>query len=373
MTMRAGVWLAAGAALLIALGVVHAGGYVRSAPAEESSVTAAQLIASTWQPRAEYGHRLEPTGTVLHGAGQSDGESFERYSSAMPAGARPLLFMSYVDLRADLPAYFARLKVQLDSLPQFALPQIGLSLNSDHADSHYEASVAAGDDDARLAQLCIGLRSLGRPVFLRPGYEFNGPWNGYQPRSYAAAFRRIAAGVRSCDAGNIAMVWDINAGAAKLTSADTLPEGVSPEVVMRARWAAFYPGDDVVDWWGINLFAADDLTSSATQAFLTDAAHHRMPVMVAESTSQHVPVSGGAEAVREWFAPYFGLIRATPGIKAFCYIDWEWGRYPQWADWGDDRVETDPSVLAFYSKQVTDSHVASARARESTLQLVRTR
>jgi hypothetical protein len=39
-------------------------------------------------------------------------------------------------------------------------------------------------------------------------------------------------------------------------------------------------------------------------------------------------------------------MRVQAHLKAFCYINWDWAAYPQWADWGDARVETNPDVLA---------------------------
>jgi hypothetical protein len=268
-----------------------------------------------------------------------------------------MLFMTYVDLKADLPAYFAQLRKQLDSLPQFAVPQMGLSLNGDDPHRHYEADVAAGALDGQLQQMCEGLKSLDRPVFLRPGYEFNGAWNGYGPKAYAAAFRHIVEKTRACGLSNVAFVWDWSAEA-----------GPSPHAAN--SWAAFYPGDAWVDWWGINLFSSASLTSTATQAFLAEADTHRFPVMIAESSAKQQPVATGQRAIDAWFAPYFGLIRRSPGIKAFCYIDWDWGHYPQWSNWGDERIERNATVLAFYRQQLNAALFASARDRSATLRLL---
>ena len=318
-------------------------------------------------PRAFYGRRLEPQASVvLHGAGQSDGTSFAAYTKAVaPAG--PMLSMSYVDLRDDLPGYFERLRAELARYPDLIVPQIGLSLNAGEAKKHYEGEVARGVDDARLKLLCDGLRSLHRPVFLRVGYEFNGSWNGYEAASYVAAFRRIAATLRGNGMEDVALVWDWSADA----ELDTERGSVWGKGDAAKRFAGFYPGDDAVDWWGINLFSEESLTAGATRAFLDDAARHRFPVMIGESAPTHHPVSEGERVVEGWFAPYFALIRRSPGVKAFCYIDWDWRRYLQWQDWGDSRIEDDSAVLRFYRHEVADPLYGDARGRAETMRLLR--
>ena len=57
-------------------------------------------------------------------------------------------------------------------------------------------------------QLALYLRSLApSAVYLRVGYEFDNPDNGYDAHTYAAAFRVIVKGVRAAGAWNVAFVW----------------------------------------------------------------------------------------------------------------------------------------------------------------------
>lgn len=336
--------------------------------AEAQPVTAASLATTPAVPRVNFGHRLEPqANVVLHGAGQSDDASFRAYTQAV-APARPMLSMSYVDLHDDLPAYFARLHAELATYPDLIVPQIGLAMNEGDARKHYEQEVADGVDDSRLRSLCAGLKSLDRPVFLRVGYEFNGTWNGYRAQSYVEAFRHVAQTIRGCGLENVALVWDLSAEA----ELDAENGGASAADASK-RWDAYYPGDASVDWWAINLFRSEALTAPATRAFLAEAEQHRFPVMIAESTPFHHSVSAGQRSIDAWFAPYFGLIRSQRSIKAFCYIDWDWSSYPQWKDWGDGRIERDPTVLTFYRSQVSAPLIASARGKVATEQLLRTR
>ncbi len=339
------------------------------------SDAAERLSTAPTRQRTFYGARLEPRqSVVLHGAGQSDTASFEHYRAAV-APAQPMLFMTYTDLRDDLPAYFASLRKQLHELapdPAHAavVPQIGLSLNRGDAHHHYEGQTAAGADDSRLQQLCDGLRSLDRPVFLRIGYEFNGLWNGYEPTGYIGAFRRTAHHLRGCGLEQVAVVWNWSADA----EIDTENGGAAASGAggPASRWRAYYPGDDAVDWWAVNLFSREGIVSAATREFLQAADTYHHPVMIAESAPKGY-VTATSPAVRsEWFEPYFGLIRSTSGIRAFCYIDWDWRGYPQWADWGDSRIETFPALQAWYRQQVSQPLYAGARSAGETGKLLRT-
>lgn len=298
-----------------------------------------------------YGRKLEPRGRViLHGAGQTDDPSFREYSFTV-APARPMLYMSYVDLKDNLPVFFKGLELDLRSYREFVVPQIGLSLNEGSAAGHYEQQVADGALDGRIDELCGGLRTLARPVFLRIGYEFNGQWNGYEPDAYVAAYRRIHQRLQACSP-ETATVWDY------------APDGARQDIMR------FYPGDDAVDWWGINLFSSASFRSSETRAFLAGARAHRFPVMIGESTPRDHPVTEGQASVDEWFKPYFDLLHGTPEIKAFCYISWDWRLYPQWATWGDARIEDNVAVREFYRRAVAGPEIQSVRDEAETRRLL---
>jgi hypothetical protein len=137
-----------------------------------------------------------------------------------------------------------------------------------------------------------------------------------------------------------------------------------------ADYASFYPGDDWVDWWAINLFLEEDFDAASTRRFLRDALAHRFPVMIGESTPRGHPVTEGERVVNGWYRPYFDLLRSTPQVKAFCYIDWDWRLYPQWADWGDARIEDDPAVLAYYRREAGQPLYRSATSEAATRALL---
>ncbi len=288
------------------------------------------VVAKGQQPivkRMFFGATLEPKSAVLSGAGQSP-EAFRNYVNVMGNDYAPVLYMDYASLRnTDFEAWVEKRKQLLKEYPEMVIPQIGLSMTKDGTpDQHYEGAVADGLYDDQLKKMAVAFRKFNTPIFLRIGYEFNGRWNGYEAESFIKAFRKVVDVMRTHGPSSTAIVWCF----ATDGSAD---------------FTAFYPGDEYVDWWGIDLFNKEHFKDPKTIAFLDSAMVHRKPVMIGESTPRRVGVLNGQASWNEWFLPYFTFIHAYPQIKAFCYINWDWSSYPQWKDWGDGRLEGN-SVVA---------------------------
>ena len=56
-------------------------------------------------------------------------------------------------------------------------------------------------------------------------------------------------------------------------------------------------------------------------------------------------------------------------IKAFCYINWEWSTYPQWANWGDARLEEAPeSLVELYRQELRDPIFFHATDKQSSIE-----
>jgi hypothetical protein len=265
----------------------------------------------------------------MHGVGQSS-DAVANYTAALP-GTPPLLYMDYVGL--ELPvwaihAWCANLAQQLQQYPGWMIPQIGLSMTVDgQPGRHYEQRVAAGEFDAAITALCVGLKVIDRPAIIRIGYEFNGQWNGYQPQAYIAAWRRIAAAVRRHGLEEVALAWCY------------APDGNDKD------FSKYYPGDEYVDWWSIDLFATKHFTANDTTAFMQAALAAGFPVLIGESTPRGIGVLAGEDSWRRWFEPYCAFLARWPHIKATSYIAWDWSLYPQWRDWGDARLWKNAAVL----------------------------
>lgn len=297
------------------------------------------------QPRIDRGAPGEIPGRIIHGAGQSF-QAVASYIDALGPVRHPAIIMQYA--RADRSATeqtaaTARFAAELALLPADVGIQLGLAFSVDGQGSkaEYSAEIVAGQHDAGLTALAVGMAALRRQVFVRIGYECNGKWNGYPPAGYRAAFAHIAALLRKHCPG-VATVWCVH------------PQ----DRIERLR--EFDPGDAHADWWSIDLFEPEHLRHPTTLAYLALARAHGKPVMIGESTPTGVGV-GGARSWDTWYAPYFALIRRNPQIKALCYINWQWGP-TKWATWGDARIETAPVVLARYAAELDDPAYAHAAA-----------
>ncbi|MBU1983028.1 T9SS type A sorting domain-containing protein, partial [bacterium] len=123
----------------------------------------------------------------------------------------------------------------------------------------------------------------------------------------------------------------------------------------------WYPGDDIVDWFGLDPFDVEhfdpDLPDTLrgeitrkgkTEAFLRFADERRKPVFLNELSARHVYIvpdsldPGHAQGQADWeywFAPFFRFVRNHPNIKGWNYINLDWTRYETYATWGDARLE----------------------------------
>jgi hypothetical protein len=282
--------------------------------------------------RNNYNALLEPDDLVLHGAGQSP-DAFEDYYHLMPEDNKPLIYMYYISLNRLNEAFWVdHLQRELEKYPNhYIIPQIGLSMtgNGDPAD-HYEGDVAAGVYDEQIGNLIQGLKQLGRPAYLRIGYEFNGTaWNGYEPGPYVEAYQRITDAIRDNDL-EVATVWCAAVGGGT-----------------DANYLSYYPGDDYVDWWGIDLFSDTHFSLQQTTDFMMDAETYGKPVMIGETTPRYIGADDASDW-EDWFLLYFNFIENNPGVKATCYINWDWAEFPQWFDWGDARLDQNDFVRVNY-------------------------
>jgi hypothetical protein len=304
-----------------------------------SALAAESGEARAYLARDNYGAFLEPIDGVYTGAGQ-DPAGYEGYLRALGDGKAPVIYMFYTGLRWNVEADLARLAAEMAAAEArtgtYGIAQIGLSMTTDGTPSaHYEQDVAAGKYDAAIDALCRGIRDLGHPVILRIGYEFNGAaWNGYTSETYKAAFRRVTERIRA-NRLECATCWDASATAGTMGSA-----------------MDFYPGDEWVDWWGINLFLPSEFSDPAVERFMADARARGKPVLIGESTPRSVGTLKGAASWNAWFARYFAFIAGHPGVKAISYINWNFAKYPQWSDWGDARLDKNEVVAERFSAEI---------------------
>ena len=203
--------------------------------------------------------------------------------------------------------------------------QLGLYINGDLA------NIVAGLRDANLAIIGNWIKNAGRPVYLRIGYEFDGPWNALPPDQYVPAYRHIVDTLRANKVTNAAFVWH---------SSCSPTYGGYPI-------SSWYPGDDYVDWAGISVFRQFDGslgTVANIDSFCAFAKSKNKPIMIAESTPY-----GGISNARwaNWFLPCLDAIQRHH-IQMWCYINADWEAQPMFAGqgWGDCRIQQNALVLS---------------------------
>ena len=194
------------------------------------------------------------------------------------------------------------------------------------------------------------------PIFLRFASEMNGPWTAYSkdPIQYKDKFRMVARVMRE-EAPNVAMVW-------------------TPFETPQRLINLYYPGDDSVDWVGINIYSVylhdgDPKQPANTEdpaeflRYIYNEYSDRKPIQVSEFAATSASFSKGTETSTVDFAIakmkrfYTSLIQEFPRVKSvnwFCMNTIKAGlANNNYSILGDKRV------LDTYSQLVSDTHFLS--------------
>jgi len=338
--------------------------------------------------------RLLPSdGSTIHCAGQvnqnltdmgqTDGSinSFNNYSNYLKAGTKPQTMMVYFGLTLDVPtlnAYFTNLSAILNQYPSDTWYGIQMGLwFYDVNGNTFDCDIMNGKLDANLSAMIDGFNKVGRPVWLRIGYEFNGQWTHFNQTCYKGAFQYITKALRADSFCNkaVATVWDYTADS---------------EFV--GTFMPWYPGDEYVDWWGVNVFGdfhtAGSVPSNAgigspyVLQFIEAAVNRSYPIMLGETTPRQV--GGNAmpngcaynDAWDSWYGPYFDMINnASLNIRSFCYINWDWWNSPGSApdcNWGQAEINYPDcsSVGPKYQAAISNGKYMNAQSEASTKSLL---
>ncbi|MER7273185.1 carbohydrate-binding protein [Dactylosporangium sp. NPDC000244] len=247
-----------------------------------------------------------------------------------------------------------------------------------------------------LDNLITYLKNTNRSVYLRVGYEFDGPWNCYNTDFYKQAFRVVKQRIDALGAANVATVWQ----------SATYPKDGDPtykfDFSNPNHLADWYPGDDVVDWIGMSTFywdgnfrqyqwACDTPTTSSPKSLydrsLAFARSHNKPAMISEATPQayrtanldasctnvnnRVSLGGDWTKIGSWFDQYFAYVNAnTDVLRAAAYINSNWEAITQFACppgatagspnctdgyWGNSRIQDNANIKANFKRELQNS------------------
>jgi len=305
------------------------------------------------------GAKLEiPAGRILHGWGRfsiawdkgardggGDEADLAAYARSMEPCA-PAILSFYTGLDSSLMADFAERYKALAARRGPFVAQIAVGFQSHQQDT------SQGMRDPEIVMMMDTIREAGKPALLRIGYDFNGP-AAYDPSPFIQSFRRIVDRMREARLDRAATVWNATAS------------GLDGQNFM--RW---YPGDDVVDWWGIDLFDIADFDSRPVAEFLAKARSHGKPVIVCEASPVFRTPSPGrprgpqsAAEANQWYEKLVALLGAHQEIQAIALFSVDWRRdreTPPGAGWPDARIERWPSAVTIWKKAMCDRRTINA-------------
>jgi hypothetical protein len=218
-----------------------------------------------------------------------------------------------LDEPVDYGSGILHAQVIVDKYPQASI-QIGLYMVGALEE------ILKGQFDSNIDKIGTWIIKSNRLVYVRIGYEFDLPQNGYNPELYKKAFRYIVDRWRS-EGVRASYVWHSYG-----------------HLHVNAPMMDWYPGDDYVDWFGISFFNA--FNDGDVKWMVNRAKEHKKPLMLAEASPFGHGTQKGERSWNMWFKGFFETIEKYD-IAAACYINSNWETMPMWKGqgWGDSRVQ----------------------------------
>ncbi|MDQ1732481.1 MAG: hypothetical protein QOK10_2640 [Pseudonocardiales bacterium] len=208
------------------------------------------------------------------------------------------------------------------------VPLVGISPRRKDGSLISWLSIAAGGHDTEIRKQADGLRDTGVPMIVSFHHEADIATGYGTAAQFVAAFRHYVSVFRAEQATNVAFA-------------------VVLVPITYANPAAWYPGDDVVDWIGTDAynFAACSPGRPAWRSLSTVAGNfyrwgstRGKPLLLAEWGSAEDPTQPGRKAA--WLNDVASTLAGWPQIKAAAYFDRTGS-----CDW---RLSTSVSALAAF-------------------------
>jgi hypothetical protein len=167
-------------------------------------------------------------------------------------------------------------------------------------------SIVDGQHDAKIRAQARAMKKAGRPMMVRVRWEMDRPnlraemWSG---ADYIASWKHIRRIFDAERVRNVSWVWCPTA-----------------EGFMRGDAPAFYPGDDLVDWTCVDVYAGNSFKpiGELMRPFLEFAAQRPKPIIVGEFG---VAKAWGSAGRAQWIADAVRTFKANPQIKAVAYFE----------------------------------------------------
>jgi hypothetical protein len=224
------------------------------------------------------------------------------------------------------------------AIPVFSWSSQSIPSSLDEPDFQL-ADVISGNYDSYLEEFAEDARDWGHPFFLRFDWEMNGNWfpwsegvNGNQQGEFVAAWRHVHDIFTAVGATNVSWVWCPN---------------VDPTNKLQSSVASTYPGDEYVDWTGLDGYnwgpakggwASFDHLYSSTYHAITDTIAPSKPMLIGEIGSSE---NGGSKA--SWISETLDAIPSEfPKIRGLLWFD----TYDDGMDWPIESSSSATSAFA---------------------------
>lgn len=175
------------------------------------------------------------------------------------------------------------------------------------------SDILSGQWDAYIVKWGRDAAAFRKPVIVRWGHEFNGDWypwslakNGESPETYIQAYRRVHDLVTAAGARNLIWAWCPNA------------ESLPPKAWNTPVKA--YPGDDYVDWIGIDGYdfdGNDTFESKFARPYAELTKAFDKPLFIGEMSTGRK----GADRAAWIDAMHLALVNKFPAIKGFVWFN----------------------------------------------------
>ncbi len=199
-----------------------------------------------------------------------------------------------------------------------------------------DPQILAGTFDPALTLLADMIKDFNKPVFVRIAPEFNGDWNGYKQETYADSYRYIVDYFENAGVNNAVYMWNY------------MPLSTPFD------YLAWYPGDDYVDWWSVDIFSNHfkaGVPVPNLKVFLDDAVAHNKAIAVPESAPSTLDVNNVA-TWNQWFVLYFALLNDPQyTFKSFCYSNVDYTKTTDNPDWKNVQIQGTP-LVPFYQEEL---------------------
>ncbi|MFQ5748761.1 MAG: glycoside hydrolase family 26 protein, partial [Planctomycetota bacterium] len=227
-----------------------------------------------------------------------------------------------------------------------AVPIISLELwNWGAGKTAYLPRILAGDYDEALRGWAEAAAADGGRILLRFGFECNGDWFSWSgdPPAYVSAWRHAHKIFEEAGAGNVEWVWSPNAVSIPRTKENAI--------------SRYYPGDDVVDWVGLDGYNFGDnhdkwhTWESFKQVFDRPLEEFRKrypgkPVIIAETGA------ASDERKAEWIRRAWDYLATRPEVRAVVWFDLDKRREGE-PDW---RIGSSPGSLEAFNETFAAPH-----------------